>query len=71
MVEVPVKLYLDKVLKSAREAVRPFALMTGPARDKALRGMATAIAEAEEDILAANEKDVDAVGKSMTGYENS
>ena len=70
MVEVPVKLYLDKVLKSAREAVRPFALMTGPARDKALRGMATAIAEAEEDILAANEKDVDAVGKSMTGYEN-
>lgn len=70
MVEVPVKLYLDKVLKSAREAVRPFALMTGPARDKALRAMATAIAEAEEDILAANEKDVDAVGKSMTGYEN-
>ncbi|MFZ1844756.1 MAG: glutamate-5-semialdehyde dehydrogenase, partial [Nitrospira sp.] len=70
MVEVPVKLYLDKVLKSAREAVRPFSLMTGPARDKALRGMATAIAEAEEDILAANEKDVDAVGKSMTGYEN-
>lgn len=70
MVEVPVKLYLDKVLKSAREAVRPFALMKGPARDQALRGMATAIAEAEEEILAANEKDVDAVGKSMTGYEN-
>ena len=70
MVEVPVKLYLDKLLKSAREAVRPFSLMTGPARDKALRAMAAAIAEAEEDILAANEKDVDAVGKSMTGYEN-
>jgi glutamate-5-semialdehyde dehydrogenase len=70
MVEVPVKLYLDKLLKLAREAVRPFSLMTGPARDKALRGMAAAIAEAEEEILAANEKDVDAVGKSMTGYEN-
>jgi hypothetical protein len=69
MVEVPVKLYLDKLLKLAREAVRPFSLMTGPARDKALRGMAAAIAEAEEEILAANEKDVDAVGKSMTGYE--
>ena len=70
MVEVPVKLYLDKLLKLAREAVRPFSLMTGPTRDKVLRGMAVAIAEAEEDILAANEKDVDAVGKSMTGYEN-
>ncbi|HMZ99025.1 MAG TPA: glutamate-5-semialdehyde dehydrogenase, partial [Nitrospira sp.] len=70
MVEVPVKLYLDKVLKTAREAVRPTSLLSGPIRDKALRGMATALAEAEEPILAANETDVDAVGKSMTGYEN-
>ena len=70
MVEVPVKLYLDKVLKTAREAVRPTALLTGPVRDKALRAMAAAIAESEEAILAANETDVDAVGKSMTGYEN-
>ena len=70
MVEVPVKLYLDKLLKTAREAVRPFALVSGPVRDKALRAMATNLAEAEEAILAANEKDVDAVGKSMTGYEN-
>ena len=70
MVEVPVKLYLDKVLKTAREAVRSTALLSGPVRDKALRGMAAAITEAEESILAANEQDVDAVGKSMTGYEN-
>ena len=70
MVEVPVKLYLDKLLKLAREAVRPLSLVPGPVRDKALRGMATNLAEAEENILTANEKDVDAVGKSMTGYEN-
>ena len=70
MVEVPVKLYLDKLLKLAREAVRPLSLVPGPMRDKALRGMATNLAEAEENILTANEKDVDAVGKSMTGYEN-
>ncbi len=70
MVEVPVKLYLDKLLKTAREAARPFSLMPGPSRDKALRAMAAGIAEAEEAILAANEKDVEAVGKSMTGYEN-
>src|SRR5574340_1249186 len=70
MVEVPVKLYLDKLLKTARESARPFSLMPGPSRDKALRAMAAGIAEAEEAILAANEKDVEAVGKSMTGYEN-
>ncbi|HAP38945.1 MAG TPA: glutamate-5-semialdehyde dehydrogenase, partial [Nitrospira sp.] len=62
MVEVPVKLYLDKVLKTAREAVRPTSLLTGPVREKALRAMAAAIAEKEEAILAANETDVDAVG---------
>ena len=70
MVEVPVKLYLDKVLKTARDAVRPTSLLSGSVRDKALRGMALSITEAEESILAANEKDVDAVGKSMIGYEN-
>lgn len=70
MVEVPVKLYLDKVLKTARDAVRPTSLLSGPLRDKALRGMALSITEAEESILVANEKDVDAVGKSMIGYEN-
>ena len=70
MVEVPVKMYLDKLLKLSREAVRPFALISGPVRDRALRAMAKNLAEAEEAILAANEKDVDAVGKSMAGYEN-
>ncbi|GMV50746.1 MAG: Gamma-glutamyl phosphate reductase [Nitrospirae bacterium] len=70
MVEVPVKLYLDKILKTAREATRPTALLSGPVRDKLLRGMATALAEAEESILAANEKDVEAIGKTMTGYDN-
>ncbi|MDR4472779.1 MAG: hypothetical protein MRJ92_09125 [Nitrospira sp.] len=57
-------------MKTAREAVRPTSLLAGPVREKALRAMAAAIAEKEEAILAANETDVDAVGKSMTGYEN-
>ena len=70
MVEVPVKLYLDKLLKLARESVRPISLVSGPVRDKALRTIATNLAESEDAILSANEKDVDAVGKSMTGYEN-
>lgn len=43
---------------------RSLALVPGPVKDKALRAMADRIAEDAEKILAANEKDVDAVGKS-------
>ncbi len=64
MPEVPVKLYLDKLLKPCREMARSLALVPGPVKDKALRAMADRIAEDAEKILAANEKDVDAVGKS-------
>lgn len=64
MPEVPVKLYLDKILKDIRPAVRKLAVISGPVKDRALRAMADRLAADEETILAANEKDVDAVGKS-------
>ena len=62
MPEVPVKLYLDKLLKECRSIVRSLALLRGPLKEKALRAMADRLAADEEKILAANEKDVDAVG---------
>ena len=65
MPEVPVKLYLDKVLKDCRSVTRSLALLAGPVKEKALRAMADRLAADEEKILAANEKDVDAVGKSF------
>jgi glutamate-5-semialdehyde dehydrogenase len=65
MPEVPVKLYMDKILKECRNTARPLALLSGPVKDKALRAMADRLAADEEMILAANEKDVDAVGKSF------
>src|SRR5690242_984454 len=65
MPEVPVKLYLDKVLKEIRKVAGPLALLTGLVKDKALRAMADRLAADEETILAANEKDVDALGKSF------
>ena len=65
MPEVPVKLYIDKLLKDCRSIVRTLALLSGPVKEKALRAMADRLAADEEIILAANEKDVDAVGKSF------
>ena len=65
MPEVPVKLYMDKILKECRNMARPLALLSGPVKDTALRAMADRLAADEEMILAANEKDVDAVGKSF------
>jgi glutamate-5-semialdehyde dehydrogenase len=64
MPEVPVKLYIDKILKPCREIARSLAVLPGPTKDRALRAMAEQLAADEEKILAANEKDVDAVGKS-------
>lgn len=64
MPEVPVKIYLDKLLKECRKTVPVLARLSGPIKDKAIRAMADRLAADEEAILAANEKDVDAVGKS-------
>ncbi len=63
MPEVPVKLYMDKVLKNIRTVSKPLALLSGPVKDKALRAMADRLATDEEAILAANTVDVDALGK--------
>lgn len=70
MPEVPVKLYLDKLLKQSRESAKPIALLPGPIKAKALHGMAERVAQDEEKILAANEEDVEAVGKSLAGETN-
>jgi glutamate-5-semialdehyde dehydrogenase len=65
MPEVPVKLYIDKILKSCRANVARLGLMPGPVKDRALRAMAERLVRDEAAILAANEKDVDALGKSF------
>ena len=65
MPEVPVKMYLDKILKECRNVVPELALLSGPVKDKALHGMADRLAAEEEAILSENEKDVDALGQSF------
>ncbi|THJ24496.1 MAG: glutamate-5-semialdehyde dehydrogenase [Nitrospira sp. CG24E] len=65
MAEVPAKIYIDKLLKECREVVRTVSLLPGPIKNKTLYAMADRLAADEKKILAANEKDVDAVGKSF------
>jgi len=64
MPEVPVKLYIDKLLKDCRNRARTLARLPGHAKDKALRAMADRTAANEQAILAANEKDVEALRNS-------
>lgn len=70
MPEVPVKLYIDKLLKHSRECTRAVSLLSGPMKAHALHMMAERVAQDEEKILSANEEDVEAVGKSFTGETN-
>ena len=65
MPEAPAKLFLDKLLKDCKKTARDLALLSGPIKEKALRAMADRLAADEEKILLANDKDVDAVGKSF------
>jgi len=65
MPEVPVKLYLDKILKTCRSNAPSVGRIAGPVKDRALRAMADRLLRDEEAILAVNEKDVDALGKSF------
>src|SRR6478609_8007793 len=65
MPEVPVKRYLDKILKTCRGHVSRLGLIAGPVKDRALHAMADRLTRDEEAILAANEIDVDALGKSF------
>jgi glutamate-5-semialdehyde dehydrogenase len=70
MPEVPVKLYLDKLLKTCRSNVSGLALLSGPVKDGVLRAMADRLVRDEEAILSANEQDVDALGKSFGSEVN-
>ena len=51
MPEVPVKIYIDKLLKDCRSTVRALALLSGPVKVKTLRAMADRLAADEEIIL--------------------
>jgi glutamate-5-semialdehyde dehydrogenase len=63
--EVPVKLYLDKLLKDCRKLAVYVALLPGLVKSRALHAVADRVAADQSLILAENAKDVEAVGKSF------
>lgn len=63
--EVPVKIYLDKLLKECRKISVDLALLPGSVKSRALHAVADRVAADEAVILAENVKDVEAVGKSF------
>jgi glutamate-5-semialdehyde dehydrogenase len=64
-IEIPSKLYIDKLLKHSRSLSPKVARLSGTAKAAALHAMAERITADESAILVANAKDVDAVGKSL------
>jgi glutamate-5-semialdehyde dehydrogenase len=64
-IEVPVRLYIDKLLKDCRKASSNLALLPGSVKSQALHAMADRISADTAAILEENAKDVEAVGKSF------
>lgn len=67
MVEVPVKLYMERMLKAARHATRLMAQLSTVTKNKVLLAVADRLDEQEEAIVDLNERDVKAAGKSLEG----
>lgn len=70
MVEMPVKMYVAKLMAKAKDAARPMALLSGPVKDKALGAMADHLLADEEWLLTANREDLDSIAKSLEGETN-
>ncbi len=66
MVEIPLKLYIQGLARQANVATRPLSLMTGHDRTLALRAMADGLEASEEDVLAANKQDLDAIPREWS-----
>lgn len=64
-IEVPVKLYIEKLLKECRNVSADLALLPGPVKSRALHAVADRVAADESAILTENAKDVEALGKSF------
>jgi glutamate-5-semialdehyde dehydrogenase len=63
MVEVPLKLYVQALLKGAKEAARPMACISPSAKNQALLAMAESLGNHTEEILKANAKDLAGISK--------
>ncbi len=67
MVELPLKLHVERLLKTARAAARPLSYLEGRVKTEALLAIAQRLEDQEEAILEANRQDVERVGKTLEG----
>jgi glutamate-5-semialdehyde dehydrogenase len=63
MVEVPLKLYVQGLLKQAKSVARPMACLSSEQKNQALQAMADALVAQTSDILEANERDLQLIPK--------
>jgi glutamate-5-semialdehyde dehydrogenase len=69
-IDVPTKIYVERLAKQAREAMRPLALLSTTVKNRALVAMAERLEADTDSILEANRDDVEAVGKMLEGESN-
>lgn len=65
MVEVPLKLYIQALLKRAKDAGRSMTCLSPQAKNMALQAMAETLIEHAQEILQANEQDLAAISKDI------
>ncbi|HBP87219.1 MAG TPA: glutamate-5-semialdehyde dehydrogenase [Nitrospirales bacterium] len=63
MVEVPLKLYVQALLKGAKDAARSMSCISPRAKNQALQAMAESLVDHTEEILEANAKDLAGISK--------
>lgn len=65
MVEVPLKLYVQALLKRAKDAARVMACLSPQSKGLALQAMVDSLTEHTQKILEANEKDLAGISKEI------
>ncbi|MEC4680397.1 MAG: glutamate-5-semialdehyde dehydrogenase, partial [Nitrospirota bacterium] len=65
MVEVPIKMHIQNLARTASQAARPLALLSSRQRTLALEAMADQLEQRVDEVLAANKQDLDAIPKDI------
>lgn len=66
----PAPEYVEELVKTARAAARPLSILSTAVKDQALVAMAEGLLAKTDDILAANEEDLDALRKEAKGKQD-
>lgn len=66
----PAPEYVEELVKTARAAARPLSILSTAVKDQALVAMAEGLLAKTDDILAANEEDLEALRKEAKGKQD-